>query len=191
MQAGAWALGLLPLVVLAVGVSRGGVWVNPVEALLHWAGLWALVLLLCTLAVTPLRRITGFNRLIRARRTLGLFAFGYVCLHFLIYLVLDQGLALSYIGEDIAERPYILVGFTAFLILIPLAVTSTRGWIRRMGKNWILLHRLVYLAAALGVLHFYWLVKADTREPLIYAGMLGLLMLARAPLGGTSRKPHK
>jgi sulfoxide reductase heme-binding subunit YedZ len=111
----------------------------------------------------------------------GLFAFFYLTLHFGTYLVLDQWFAWSYILEDIAERPFITVGFTAWLLLLALAFTSTRGWIRRLGVRWQRLHRLIYLASALGVLHFYWNVKADTREPLIFVGVLGLLLLARVP----------
>lgn len=179
MRIGAWAAGLGPLAYLGAAFAGSGAWVNPVEALLNWAGVSALTLLLASLAVTPLRRISGFNPLIKARRTLGLFAFFYACLHFLIYLVLDQGLAWSFILEDIAERPYIIAGTSALLLLIPLAITSTKGWIRRLGRRWARLHRLVYLAASLAVLHFFWQVKLDTRLPLIYAGVLLLLFATR------------
>jgi sulfoxide reductase heme-binding subunit YedZ len=169
---------LLPLAKLLAeafglwGLSLGA---NPVEALIHRLGTWALNFLLITLAVTPLRRLTGKAWLLRFRRMLGLFAFFYVCLHFLAYAWVDQRFALGYIIEDIAERPYITLGFTAFLMLIPLAVTSTRGWIRRLGPRWKKLHRLVYVAAILGVWHYYWLVKADVLLPLVYAGILVLL----------------
>jgi sulfoxide reductase heme-binding subunit YedZ len=176
---------------MGFGFFADGLGANPVEALLHLGGRWALILLLLTLAVTPLRRLTGWNRVIKVRRLLGLFAFFYASLHLLIYLGLDQGFAWSFLLEDVLERPFITVGSVAFLLLVPLAVTSTRGWIRRLGKRWQRLHRLVYLAAALGVVHFYWNVKADTFWPLVAGGVLGLLFLLRAP-GGASllrRKP--
>ena len=169
---------LLPLAKLLAeifgwwGLSLGA---NPVEALIHRLGTWALNFLLITLAVTPLRRLTGHAWLLRFRRMLGLFAFFYICLHFLAYAWVDQRFALGFIIEDIAERPYITLGFSAFLLLIPLAVTSTRGWIRRLGPRWKKLHRLVYVAAILGVWHYYWLVKADVLLPLVYAGILALL----------------
>ncbi len=182
MSVGAWAVGLGPLAYLGLDFLRSGPWVNPIEALLDWAGVSALTLLVASLAVTPLRRITGLNPLIKARRTVGLFAFSYACAHFLVYLVLDQGLAWSFILEDIAERPYIIAGTSALVLLVPLAVTSTRGWIRRLGRRWARLHRLVYVAAGLAVLHFFWQVKLDTRLPLIYAGVLAALFLARLPV---------
>jgi sulfoxide reductase heme-binding subunit YedZ len=177
----AWISGLVPLVFLGIRFMQDGLGANPIEELTHWSGKSALVFLVASLAITPLRRLTRFNELIRARRILGLLAFFYALLHFLVYAVLDQALELTYVAEDIAERPYILVGFTALVILLPLAITSTRGWIRRLGKNWTRLHRLVYLAAGLGVLHFFWLVKADLREPLIFASVLGILLVLRLP----------
>ena len=170
---------LLPLAKLAAeafglwGLSLGA---NPVEALIHRLGSWTLNFLMATLAITPLRRLTGRAWLLRFRRMLGLFAFFYLCLHFLAYAWVDQRFAMGYILEDIAERPYITIGFAAFLLLIPLAVTSTRGWIRRLGPRWKKLHRLVYAAAVLGVWHFYWLVKADILEPLIYGAILAVLL---------------
>jgi sulfoxide reductase heme-binding subunit YedZ len=193
VSGGAWAVGLGPLAYLGLDFLRSGPWVNPIEALLDWAGVSALTLLVASLAVTPLRRITGLNPLIKARRTIGLFAFFYACAHFLVYLVLDQGLAWSFILEDIAERPYIIAGTSALVLLIPLAVTSTRGWIRRLGRRWARLHRLVYVAAGLAVLHFFWQVKLDTRLPLIYAGVLAALFLARLPVVRRmgSRGPRK
>ncbi len=145
------------------------------------AGDWTLVFLLLSLSVTPLRRITGWNRIIKVRRLLGLFAFFYASLHFLVYLGLDQGFAWSFIVEDVMDRPFITVGFTALILLLPLALTSTRGWIRRLGKRWRRLHRLVYVAAGLGVVHFYWKVKADTFWPLVAGGILAVLLLARLP----------
>lgn len=149
---------------------------NPVETLSHRTGDWSLRFLLLTLAVTPLRRLTGWNGLQRFRRMLGLFAFFHVCLHFGVYLIFDQFFDLSAIIADVAKRPYITVGFAAFVLLIPLAATSTNRMIKRLGRNWQRLHRLVYLIAILGVLHYLWLVKADLREPLMYAGILAVLL---------------
>ena len=158
------------------GLSLGA---NPVEELIHRFGIWGLNFLLITLAVTPLRRLTGKNWLLRFRRMLGLFAFFYVLMHFLTYAGLDQRFYLSAILEDIAERPYITVGFTAFLLLIPLAATSTNAMMKRLGRRWQKLHRLVYIIAILGVCHFYWQVKLDTLEPLIYAAILAVLLAYR------------
>ena len=131
---------------------------------------------LITLSVTPLRRISGWSVLVRLRRMLGLFAFFYVLMHFLTYVGLDQRFDLAAIIEDIAERPYITVGFTALMLLVPLAATSTHAMMRRLGRRWQKLHRLVYLIAILGVVHFYWQVKLDTLEPLIYAAILAILL---------------
>lgn len=173
---------LIPLARLgmeAFGVFGLTLGANPVEELLHRCGKWGLNFLLITLAVTPLRRITGWNQLIRFRRMLGLFAFFYLSLHFLIYAGLDQGFSPAYIVEDIVERPYITLGMTALVLLIPLAVTSTNGMMRRLGRRWQKLHRLVYLIAILGVWHFYWQVKQDILEPLIYAGILAVLFAIR------------
>jgi methionine sulfoxide reductase heme-binding subunit len=172
---------LAPFLKLAWDGLRDDLTANPIEDLTHRTGWWALTLLMVTLSVTPVRRLTGWNRLVQYRRMIGLFAFFYACLHVSIYFGLDQLLSFDYILEDIAERPYITVGFTAWVLLIPLAITSTKGWIRRLGKRWQRLHRLVYVSAALGVLHFLWLVKADVREPLIYATVLGVLMALRLP----------
>jgi sulfoxide reductase heme-binding subunit YedZ len=149
---------------------------NPVDKVQDTLGIWGLRLLLATLAVTPLREILGWPRLFLFRRMLGLFAFFYVSLHFLWYLLVDQGLDWRLWIEDIAKRPYITVGFTALLLLIPLAVTSTKRAMRRMGRRWQRLHRLIYPAAILGCTHFYWQVKADIREPLVYALVLAALL---------------
>jgi len=149
---------------------------DPVKELEHECGKTALNLLLLTLAVTPVRELTSQPQLLRLRRMLGLFAFFYVVLHFTIYLVLDLELNFATLGADIAKRPYITIGFTALLLLIPLAVTSTNGMMRRLGRRWQTLHRLVYVIAVLGVWHFYWQVKRDVREPLLYAGILALLL---------------
>jgi len=179
LKAAAFVLAALPAVVLAVDGLRGNLTADPIEDITHRTGWWALTLLMITLAVTPIRRLTGWNQVVRMRRMLGLFAFFYVALHLLTYVVLDLFFAFDILLEDVMERPYITVGFAAFLILLALAVTSTRGWIRRLGRRWQRLHQLVYVAALLGVIHFYWQVKADTREPLVYAGILALLLAAR------------
>jgi sulfoxide reductase heme-binding subunit YedZ len=185
----AWVGGLIPLILLAAGAFTGGLGADPIEYVTLRTGFAALLMLMCTLAVTPVRRLTGWNWLAPARRTLGLCAFLYVCLHFATYLV-DQEFALGYIVEDVAERPYVTAGFIAFLLLVPLALTSTKGWIRRLGKRWQKLHKVVYLAAGLGVLHFIWLVKSDLRDPLIFAAVFALLMALRIPaLAG--RKPKR
>jgi sulfoxide reductase heme-binding subunit YedZ len=174
---------LLPLArVLAgaleiAGVSLGA---NPVDAILDTFGKWTLNLLLITLTVTPLRELSGINALLRVRRMLGLFAFTYATLHFTTYLWLDQSFDVQAVIEDIAKRPYITIGFTALLLLMPLAITSTNRMMRRLGRRWQKLHRLVYVIAVLGVWHFYWQVKADVREPLLYAAGLTLLLGYRA-----------
>jgi len=155
------------------GVSLGA---DPVKELEHEAGKTALNLLLLTLAVTPVRELTSQPQLLRLRRMLGLFAFFYVVVHFTIYLVLDLELNFRTLGADIAKRPYITIGFTALLLLIPLAVTSTNGMMRRLGRRWQTLHRLIYVIAVLGVWHFYWQVKRDVRDPLLYAGILAVLL---------------
>lgn len=149
---------------------------NPIEFITRFTGSWALIFLLITLAVTPLRKITGRNDLIKLRRMLGLFAFFYALLHFSTYLVLDLFFDFSAIAKDIIKRPYITVGFTAFVLMISLAVTSTADMIRRLGKRWQQLHRLVYVVAIGGVIHFYWLVKADIRRPVQYGTVLALLL---------------
>ena len=176
-----WIGALLPALWIAGGVAGGWLGANPIEKVTHVTGLSALTLLLVTLAVTPVRRWTGWHPVIQLRRPLGLFAFFYAFLHFSIWMVLDLGFQLSWISEDIMERPYITVGFTAFVLLIPLAITSTRGWIRRLGRRWTALHRLVYASAVLGVIHFYWLVKADTRLPILLAAILAALLALRIP----------
>jgi methionine sulfoxide reductase heme-binding subunit len=174
-----WAGSLTPLGILVYRGFHNDLTANPIEMVTNWTGFTALTLLTITLAVTPFRRLTGLNEVIRLRRLIGLFAFFYVCLHFLIYIVLDQTFSWSSIVEDIVKRPYITVGFTAFLLLLPLALTSTRGWIRRLGKRWQKLHRLVYVAATLGVLHFFWKVKLDTRQPLVFAAIVAVLLVFR------------
>ena len=150
---------------------------NPIETITRYTGDWTLRFLFITLAVTPLRNLSGWKWLMRLRRMLGLFAFFYAVLHFATYLVLDQFFAWEHIVDDIAERPYITVGFACFLLLIPLAITSTNAMVRRLGgRRWQLLHRSVYVIAIGGVVHFLWLVKADLREPLIYGAILAVLL---------------
>jgi methionine sulfoxide reductase heme-binding subunit len=149
---------------------------DPVAAIEHFLGIWALRLLLATLAITPLRQLSGQPVLLRFRRMLGLYAFAYASLHFAAYLVLDLGGYWAQVFEEIARRPYITVGFAAWLLLVPLAITSTQGWIRRLGRRWARLHRLVYATAVLAVLHFWWVVKSDIREPLLYAAILAVLL---------------
>jgi sulfoxide reductase heme-binding subunit YedZ len=149
---------------------------DPVAEVEHRLGLWALRLLMVALAITPLRQLTGQAVLIRFRRMLGLYAFFYACLHFAAYLGLDLRGYWTQIFAEIVKRPYITVGFSAWLLLVPLAITSTKGWIRRLGRNWGRLHKLVYAVGVLAVLHFWWLVKSDIREPLLYASILALLL---------------
>ncbi len=153
---------------------------NPVEEILDRFGNWGLRMIMITLAVTPLRRITGWSWLARFRRMLGLFAFFYVLLHFLTWRILDQGVLLSAILEDLVERPFITIGFAALLLLTALAATSTNGMRRRLGRRWQTLHNAVYLIAALGVWHYWWQVKKDITEPLIYTVVLGVLLAPRA-----------
>lgn len=172
-------IALLPAAVLVWQTVFGDLGPDPVAQIVHETGAWTLRFLLITLAVTPLRKLSGWNVLIRFRRMLGLYAFFYATLHFSSYLLLDLGAYWPQLLTDIVKRPYITVGFTAWLLLVPLAITSTNAMMRRLGKRWQTLHRLSYVIAALGVLHFIWLVKADLTEPLIYAGILVALLLAR------------
>ena len=173
---------LLPFVFVVTDALEitGRLGANPVEEILDRFGNWGLRLLMITLAVTPLRRLTGFNWLLRFRRMLGLFAFFYVLLHFLTWFWLDQGMLMSAIVEDVVERPFITIGFAAFLLLVAMAVTSTSGMRRRMGRRWDRLHSGIYAAAVLGVAHFWWQVKQDIAEPVIYAAILAALLGARA-----------
>ena len=154
---------------------------NPIEVITHSTGDWTLIFLLVTLAITPIRKLTGQLWLIRYRRMFGLFAFFYVVLHFLTYIWLDKFFDLHEMLADIAKRKFITVGFTGFLLLIPLAVTSTTGWIRRLGgKRWQRLHQLIYVSATAGVIHYWWLVKKDIHKPLEYAAVLAALLAYRA-----------
>jgi len=176
-----FAVCLLPLARLFVLGFGGGLGANPIEFVTHSTGTWTLVGLLVTLSVTPLRRLTGRTDLIRYRRMLGLFAFFYAALHFMTYLWLDQFFDFAGIAKDIVKRPFITVGFAAFVLLMPLAATSTRSMMRRLGRRWQQLHRLVYLIALLGVIHYLWLVKKDLTQPLIFGAVLVLLLVMRLP----------
>lgn len=179
------ALFILLLVPLALLVQRGlsdTLGPNPVETITFQTGLWALRLLLLTLAITPLCRLTGINEFVRLRRMTGLYSFFYALLHFSTYALLDHGLDMAAILADVVKRPYVTVGFTAFVLLIPLAVTSHNRIIRLLGgKRWKRLHRLVYLCGLGGVLHYLWLVKADTLSPLLYLALFLGLMCFRIP----------
>jgi len=174
---------LTPFAHLVWGVAYDALGANPVEAVTHSTGWWTLFMLCATLSVTPLRRATGANWVLRLRRMLGLFAFFYVALHFLTYVWLDQWFDVMAMAKDVLKRPYITVGFTAFLLLIPLAATSTDAMRRRLGRNWQRMHRFVYLIAVFGVLHFWWLVKRDVTEPALFAlavaGLLGVRLFQR------------
>ena len=171
---------LLPLAWLVFALLTDRLGANPIEALTRETGEWTLRLLLITLCMTPLRRYMGWSWPLRVRRMLGLFVFFYACVHLSTYLWLDQFFDWGEIGRDILKRPFITVGMLAFVLLIPLAVTSTRAMQKRLGRNWAKLHQLVYVIPALGVLHFWWLVKADVRTPLVYALLLVLLLGMRA-----------
>ena len=179
-KAGLFVLALLPLARLVWLGFTGGLGANPIEFITHSTGTWTLVGLLATLSVTPLRKLSGWNWLLRLRRMLGLFVFFYASLHFITYIWLDQFFDLGAVLKDVIKRPFITVGFLAFVLLIPLAVTSTNAMVKRLGgKNWQRLHRLVYVIAILGVTHYWWLVKKDITQPLIYALILAALLAFR------------
>ncbi len=174
---------LLPAALLTYQVFTGTAGPNPVETVTHGTGDWALRLLLISLSVTPLRRFLKLPDLIRFRRMLGLFAFFYGCLHLTIWLGLDKAFDLREMMADVVKRPFITAGMTALVLMGPLAVTSTAGWIRRLGgRRWRRLHKLVYFSAIAAVIHYYWLVKSDVREPVFYGSILLLLLLARLRL---------
>jgi sulfoxide reductase heme-binding subunit YedZ len=176
-QAAAVTVGLLPVIALAVRFFFGdGLGAEPIEVITHTTGEWALRLLLLTLAVTPARLVFGWRRIAPFRRTLGLLAFAYACLHFATWLALDHFFAWEFIVEDVVERRYVTVGFAGLLCMIPLAATSTRAAVRRLGRRWITLHRLVYVAALCGVVHYWWLVKADLLGPAVHAAILAALL---------------
>lgn len=175
-------LALLPISLLLLRAYNNQLGANPIETITDSTGIWTLRMLAITLAISPLRMLTGATVLLRFRRMLGLFSFFYACLHFLTYIWLDQYFDWPFIVEDIIEHPYVIVGFCAFLILLSLAITSPKRMVRKLGKHWKKLHRLVYPAAFLGCLHYIWLVKSDIREPLLYFGIFTLLMLLRLPV---------
>lgn len=183
LKAGVFLICLLPLARLVYLEVAGGLGANPIEFVTRSTGTWALTGLMATLSVTPLRRLTGQAGLIRYRRMLGLFAFFYACLHFVAYVWLDQFFDPAAIARDIVKRPFVTVGFAAFILLVPLAATSSHAMMRRLGRRWQQLHRLIYLIAMLGVVHYLWLVKKDLTEPLIYGGVLVLLLALRLPWG--------
>jgi methionine sulfoxide reductase heme-binding subunit len=179
-KAGVFVACLTPLAVLTWQALTDNLGANPIDEITDRSGIWTLRLLLITLAVTPARRLTGWNRLIQLRRMLGLFAFFYGSLHFLTYIWLDQFFDIEEIIADVMERPFVTVGFASFMLLIPLAATSTTAMIKRLGgKWWQRLHRLIYAIAVGGVVHYLWLVKADIQQPLIYGGILGGLLAYR------------
>ena len=167
---------LLPLARLGWKAYNSALGANPIQVITWSTGTWTLAFVMLTLSITPLRKLTQQYWLIQYRRMLGLFAFFYGCLHFLTYIWLDQFFDVHSMLKDIAKRPFITVGFTAFVLLIPLALTSTQRSIRWLGKRWQMLHRLIYMTAVLGVIHYIWLVKADLRKPLIYAAILSVLL---------------
>ena len=167
---------LIPLGQLLYNAWTDNLSANPIEFITHFTGDWTLIFLLASLSVTPLRKISGWNELIKYRRMLGLFAFFYAVLHFATYMVLDHFFDFPAIVKDVMKRPYVTAGFTGFVLMIPLAMTSTAGMIRRLGKRWQQLHRFVYVVGIAGVIHFYWLVKADIRRPVQYGAVLALLL---------------
>lgn len=171
--------GLLPALFLVTGAFTDRLGANPVEAITHTTGEWTLRFLVATLAITPLRRLFSWRLVAPYRRSFGLLAFFYACLHFATYLVLDLGLEPALLVEDVLERPFVTAGFTGLVCMVPLALTSTRAMARRLGRRWKTLHRLAYVAGVCGVVHFLWLVKADLREPLVYAVLVGGLLALR------------
>jgi sulfoxide reductase heme-binding subunit YedZ len=185
-----WILSLVPLGYLVRRAWNDNLTANPIEYITHFTGDWTIRFLVFTLAITPLRKLLGVPDLIRFRRLIGLFAFFYGCLHFSIYIGVDKFFDFKEIWADVAKRPYITIGFTGFVCMIPLAITSTAGWIRRMGgRRWQVLHRLVYASAAAGVIHYYWLVKSDIRQPRMYAILVGALLAFRSVVWLINRKP--
>ena len=181
MKVAVFVLCLVPLLLLAWRGIHQDLGANPIEFITHATGDWTLRFLVITLAITPLRRLLGWPEMVRFRRMLGLFAFFYGCLHFTTYLWLDKFFDFAEITKDVWKRPFITAGFLGFILMAPLAITSTAGWIRRLGgRRWQLLHRLVYVSAVAGVVHYYWLVKSDIRKPVLYASLVLLLLAYRA-----------
>ena len=171
-----FAAALVPAAALAYGAFTNNLTANPIEYITHTTGVTALTFLTFSLTVTPLRRLTGRNELVKLRRMLGLFAFFYACLHLSTWVILDWFFDFASMASDVVDRPFITMGMTTFLLLLPLAVTSTAGMIRRLGKRWQRLHRLVYVAGITAVVHFWWVVKADFREPRLWALALCVLL---------------
>ena len=172
---------LVPLALLGWKAYQQDLSANPIEYITHWTGDWTLRFIVITLAITPLRKLLRWPDLVKFRRMLGLFAFFYGCLHFTTYFWLDKFFAWGEIVKDIGKRPFITAGFAAFIVLAPLAITSTAGWIRRLGgKRWQMLHRLIYFSAVAGVVHYYWLVKSDIRKPIFYGSLVVILLAYRA-----------
>jgi sulfoxide reductase heme-binding subunit YedZ len=188
IKAPVFVLCLCPVFLLGWRALHNELGANPIEFITHSTGDWTLRFLLITLAITPLRKLLGLPDLIRLRRMLGLFAFFYGSLHFLTYIWLDKFFDLSDIWKDIFKRPFITAGFLAFVLMIPLAITSTAGWIRRLGgARWQMVHRLVYVTAVAGVVHYYWLVKSDVRLPVAYGTAIGALLLYRIVVAQRSK----
>jgi sulfoxide reductase heme-binding subunit YedZ len=204
----AFAAGLTPFVWLIYAAFTGGLSVNPLSDITNHTGIWTLRFVCITLAITPIRRLTGWHAIVRFRRMAGLFAFFYGCTHFLIYVIADRFAGLDFpdgivawstvmnlarsISEDIYKRPFITIGFTALMCMVPLAVTSTAGMIRRLGgKRWQALHRLVFVTAVAGVIHYWWLVKIDIRPPMLYAAIVAVLLGLRVWWAARSVRPAK
>jgi sulfoxide reductase heme-binding subunit YedZ len=171
-----FAVSLIPAAYLTYALFYGDLGPNPAETLQLQTGIWALRFLLATLAITPLRRITRWNRAIQYRRMLGLFAFFYATLHLMTYIVLDRYFDFAGVWEDIAKRPFITLGMLAFAAMVPLAVTSTKGWIRRLGRKWTMIHRLIYLSAIAAAFHYLWKVKVAAGSPVYYAAIVAVLL---------------
>jgi sulfoxide reductase heme-binding subunit YedZ len=187
-----WALCLAPFLRLAWRIWHQDVTPNPIEFITHFTGDWTIRFIVVTLAITPLRKLLRVPDLIRFRRLIGLFAFFYACLHFATYLWLDHSFDMPAIVKDVAKRPYVTAGFTGFVLMIPLAITSTTGWIRRLGgKRWQRLHRLIYVTAIAGVIHYYWLVKSDIRLPVLYGTLVALELIYRLAVSKSLSKLTK
>lgn len=192
MKPAVFIAALGPLAWLVYNAWLGELGANPIETITNTTGIWTLRFIVITIAITPVRWLTKWNLIINFRRMLGLFAFFYGSIHFMIYFVLDRSLMFDGLWEDIVKRPYITMGFTGFVLMIPLALTSTKGWIRRLGgQRWNLLHKLVYFTAILGVIHYWWKVKLDVTDPMVYAAMVGVLLGARFVRSLTKRQASR